>query len=376
MNTKIVNIIGGGYAGIEAALTLANLGVEVHLFNLPRPKPQQIENSQLNKRLLKELLSLQVSSLDDNNLTDLCLKNEKKLNKNAKIMIFDKKVSEISLYEPTIIATGNDTDEDFIDQLEDIVGKSHFVRYGSYFPEFKGRINGIRDGEYIYLPLSTMELENIRKFLCQFSSDKHTIEKYAKSGLQIFRAKVAKAELVKGKVYEHVLKLKKVSDAWRLFNFQTELKPEDQDRLFQMIEGLKNAKVTRYGRLEKFSHINSSSCLSPYLQSQAYPNIFFAGALLGVSGELEAIALGHLAALNLFNMLHELPFVTFPKASIVGQVLDKLFLNNGLKSEQILKSCDIIEKTQEDTSSLLKKFKENYNARISRHNDMCSKKRW
>ena len=30
---KVVNIIGGGYAGLEAALTLAKYGVSVHLFD-------------------------------------------------------------------------------------------------------------------------------------------------------------------------------------------------------------------------------------------------------------------------------------------------------------------------------------------------------
>lgn len=135
MKSNIVNIIGGGYAGGEAALTLSSYGVEVHLFDIYSPFENQIAVNENTKKLFRELQALGSAScaLADDNLVDLRLKIREKLEKDAKINIFNGKIGEISLNEPTIIATGSNTSDEFFSQIENIVGKNRAYKWQPIF---------------------------------------------------------------------------------------------------------------------------------------------------------------------------------------------------------------------------------------------------
>lgn len=378
MKNKVVNIIGGGYAGGEAALTLSGYGVEVHLFDIFSPFESQIKVDENTKRLFKELQALNSAScaLVDDNLIDLRQKMREKLENDPNIMLFDGKIGEISLSEPTIIATGSNTSDAFFQQIESIVGKGRAYRWQPIFPIFEN-LDLFKQNDLYYLPVKDEEIKQAQQFLKHFDSDEDCIEKWAYCGCELLKAKVFKPVFIDGKILHACLKFKKTEEGFVLQNFQTKLSQENQKRLFEIFSGLKDAKVVKYGDMKKCTFIAPASCVNVHLQSQNNQNLFFAGRLILVGGELEALVTGHLAALNVLNLIEGRGLVKYPTNTICGNIIDNLFTLQGFKQEQIDLNCDIIKGVNEiDAIKKLKKFKEDFDARVSWHNHLCSQKRW
>lgn len=378
MKSNIVNIIGGGYAGGEAALTLSSYGVEVHLFDIYSPFENQIAVNENTKKLFRELQALGSAScaLADDNLVDLRLKMREKLEKDAKINIFNGKIGEISLNEPTIIATGSNTSDEFFSQIENIVGKNRAYKWQPIFPVF-GNLKLIKQSERYFLPVKEEQVKEAQQFLKNFSCEEDCIEKWAACGAQLLKAKAFKPAVIDGKIFPACLKFKKTEEGFVLQNFQTKMPSEQQQKLFNIFDGLKEAQVIKFGDMQKCTFISPASCINIHLQSQSYSNIFFAGRLILVGGELEAIATGHLAALNVLNMIEGRGLVKYPAGTICGNIIAKLFSLQGFKQEQIDLNCDIIKDVnQSQAINKLTKFKEEFNARVSWHNHLCSQKRW
>ncbi len=87
----------------------------------------------------------------------------------------------------------------------------------------------------------------------------------------------------------------------RLFNlvgFQTNLKFNEQKRVFGMIPALKNADFVRYGVMHRNSFLNSPQLLSGSFRLKKQPDYWFAGQMTGVEGYMESAASGLLAGLN------------------------------------------------------------------------------
>lgn len=98
-----------------------------------------------------------------------------------------------------------------------------------------------------------------------------------------------------------VVQLRQDNGAATLFNmvgFQTHLKWGEQKRVFQMIPGLENAEIVRYGVMHRNTYVNSPQILLPTYQTKARENLFFAGQITGVEGYVESAAAGLLAGLN------------------------------------------------------------------------------
>ncbi len=90
---------------------------------------------------------------------------------------------------------------------------------------------------------------------------------------------------------------------WNLVGFQTRLKIPDQQRVFRLIPGLGQAEFLRYGSLHRNSYLNSPAALSPHLAPRDEPRLLFAGQLTGVEGYTESAATGLLAGINLARLL-------------------------------------------------------------------------
>lgn len=117
--------------------------------------------------------------------------------------------------------------------------------------------------------------------------------------------------------------------------------------------------------------------LNEFLQTKSRPNLFFAGSIIGTKNSFEAISTGHFTALNMLAYLNRQRYTTFPKNTLIGDMIDKLFSKKRFNLTEIASKYDIIKNIDEDVSKqLLTKFKEDFDARNAWHNDMCSKKRW
>ncbi len=373
---KVVNIIGGGYAGLEAALTLAKYGVSVHLFDAGVAEEQPLL---VDKTLKDELAALQVSLLE-------CLENgakiREKVYKNIEnlenLKFFPRKVGEISLSEPTIIATGGNTLQPLFSQIESVLGKVKCHHFQPQFPIVDGIENKVKcQNSNCVFPLSKEKVEGLVQAINYYRSDSQAdgLEKWARSGREMLRAKALRP-VVSDQVEYACVRLKKCDNGFIVQNFQTQLPENAQASIYRFLFG-EECKLVRPAGAVACTYINPNLALNEYLQAQSNPNLFFAGRIVMADGQLEAIATGHFVALNMLNYLHGRKFVKLPKGILLGKLIDKLFSQPAFNLTQTSVSCDII-KNENKTEALksLREFKEDYNARNAWYNDLCSKKRW
>lgn len=90
----------------------------------------------------------------------------------------------------------------------------------------------------------------------------------------------------------------KAGRMWSLVGFQTGLKWPEQKRLIQMIPGLENAEIVRYGVMHRNTYLNAPRLLGETLEFREAEGLYAAGVLAGVEGYLESAATGFLAGLN------------------------------------------------------------------------------
>jgi methylenetetrahydrofolate--tRNA-(uracil-5-)-methyltransferase len=83
---------------------------------------------------------------------------------------------------------------------------------------------------------------------------------------------------------------------WNMVGFQTKLKHGEQVRIFRTIPGLENAEFARLGGIHRNSFINSPRLLDQQLRLKSKPNVRFAGQITGCEGYVESAAVGILAA--------------------------------------------------------------------------------
>jgi methylenetetrahydrofolate--tRNA-(uracil-5-)-methyltransferase len=105
---------------------------------------------------------------------------------------------------------------------------------------------------------------------------------------------------------------------YNLVGFQTRLKWGEQTRVLRMLPGLENVEIVRYGVIHKNIFINSPSVLFPTFQSQARPDLFFAGQLTGVEGYVESAAAGLMAGANAARFLAGREMLVWPRESVMG----------------------------------------------------------
>ena len=90
---------------------------------------------------------------------------------------------------------------------------------------------------------------------------------------------------------------------WNLVGFQTRLRVGEQDRVFRLIPGLAEAEFLRWGSIHRNSYLNFPGTLTAWGSLKDRPDLLFAGQLTGVEGYTESASSGLLAAENLHRVL-------------------------------------------------------------------------
>jgi methylenetetrahydrofolate--tRNA-(uracil-5-)-methyltransferase len=114
----------------------------------------------------------------------------------------------------------------------------------------------------------------------------------------------------------------KLGTLYNMVGFQTRMKWGEQKRVLQMIPGLENADIVRYGVIHKNTFINSPLLLDSHLRLKAKPTVRFAGQVTGVEGYVESTAMGLLAGLMLAEEIRhgrDLPLP--PPTTMLGGLL-------------------------------------------------------
>ncbi len=110
--------------------------------------------------------------------------------------------------------------------------------------------------------------------------------------------------------------------AWNLVGFQTRLTWPEQKRIFaSCIPGLRGAEWIRLGQVHRNTFLDAPRALAPDGTLRSRPQVFCAGQITGVEGYVESAASGHLAARRALARVRGGAFVPPPGTTALGALL-------------------------------------------------------
>lgn len=347
----MINVIGGGLAGCEAAFQIAKRGVEVRLYDMKpgRKSPahsmdglcelvcsnsfrsDRVENAAgLLKAEMRKLGSLIMQSADNSSVAAggalavdraaFSAEVTKRLLQSG-VEIVSREILDLSeLYGTKIIATGPLTDGALAENIGKLTGEPLFF-YDATAPivaaesvdmtsAFVASRYGRGDGyincpmnkeEYLafYEALITAETAGQKDFEKNIFEGCMPIEAMAMRGVDTMRfgplKPVGLLDPRTGLTPYAVLQLRAEDNFNKNYNLvgcQTHLKWPEQKRVFGKIPALANAEFLRYGVMHRNSYINSPKLLDGRLRLKSDSKIFFAGQITGVEGYIESAACG------------------------------------------------------------------------------------
>lgn len=105
---------------------------------------------------------------------------------------------------------------------------------------------------------------------------------------------------------------------YNIVGFQTHLTWPEQRRVFALIPGLENLKITRYGVMHRNSYLSSPVVLKETYQSKKRDDLVFAGQLTGVEGYVESCASGLIAGINMALYMQGKEPICFGNTCVMG----------------------------------------------------------
>lgn len=378
---KTVNVIGAGLAGCEATYQLIKRGFNVKLYEMRPVKETGAHETDKFAELvcsnslradglgnavgvLKEemriLDSLIMKAADGTRvpaggalavdrddfsgyITDF-------LESHPQVEIIREEIVEIP-EGPTILASGPLTSESLAEELKKLTGEEFFYFYDAPAPiidkdsidfdkvYLKSRYD---KGEAAYLncPMTEEEYNQWHEALVSaevltpkdfekgvFFEGCMPIEVMAKRGIQTVlfgpMKPVGLEDPKTGKTPHAVVQLRQDNAAASLYNivgFQTSLKWPEQKRIIQMIPGLENAEIVRYGVMHKNSFVNSPTFMKPTYQTKKRDDLFLAGQITGVEGYVESASSGMVAGINMAKYLSDAELIEFSPQTAIGSL--------------------------------------------------------
>lgn len=378
-----VKIIGAGLAGSEAALQLADRGVEVELVEM---RPHRMTPAHHTGDFAELVCSNSLKSLDGSSAAGT-LKYElvcmgSRLIREAfaaaipagKALAVDRgvfagRVTEllrnhpnIHLVQqeqqgvpdgPAIVATGPLTADALADEIRQLLGGDFMSFYDAAAPVvaadsidmqrvFAQSRYGKGGDDYLNAPFDRQQYEAFMQELLnadrvilkdferkELFSACQPVEEIARTGMDALRygplKPVGLADPVTGKRPWAVVQLRRENaqgTAYNLVGFQTNLKHAEQDRVFRMIPGLEQAEFLRYGVMHRNTFIDAPRALTPTFEAKAHPGLRFAGQITGTEGYCEAIASGLYVALATYADISGVEFPLPPVDSLFGSLVE------------------------------------------------------
>ncbi|NLL74624.1 MAG: methylenetetrahydrofolate--tRNA-(uracil(54)-C(5))-methyltransferase (FADH(2)-oxidizing) TrmFO, partial [Erysipelothrix sp.] len=362
MKKAQVRVVGAGLAGSEAAYQLAKRGYVVELVEM---RPVKMTPAHVSEGFAELVCSNSFRSDDLKNavgllkeemriLDSIIIRNGDKnripagsalavdrvgfsdqvsaeIKSMDNIIIRNEEMTELDDL-PTIIATGPLTSDAFSKHLMGLLGQEELYFYDAIAPIVsvdginfdiayrKSRYDKGNGDDYINCPMDRDQYEAFHRAVLEseqapmreFEDIKvfegcMPVEEMAVRGpktLLFGPMKPVGLEKPDGTRPHAVVQLRQDDAAGSLYNlvgFQTRLKWGDQKKVIQMIPGLENVEIVRYGVMHRNTFIKSPLVLNKHFQAKETPHVFFAGQISGVEGYVESAGSGLVAALNMFN---------------------------------------------------------------------------
>ena len=378
-----VRVLGAGLAGCEAALWLAEKGVEVELFE---QKPARKSPAHKSENFAELVCSNSLKADRPDSASGL-LKAEMDLlgshilpvarkvrvaaggalavdrdafsagvtqlvESQPGITVVRKEVTELDESLPTLVATGPLTDGALAAAIAEVTGGDELSFYDAAAPIvtaesldmsriFAASRYGRGEADYLNCPFNKEEYEAFhaalvaaeRAELHEFDGNLTVyegcmpIEVMAGRGADTMRfgplRPVGLVDPATGHRPWANVQLRRENEAGTLYNivgFQTNLKFGEQKRVFSMIPGLANAEFARYGVMHRNTFLNSPRLLDQGLRLKGHENLWFAGQITGFEGYMESAACGLLAARSLWAALNGRSYEAPPADTMLGQL--------------------------------------------------------
>lgn len=113
-------------------------------------------------------------------------------------------------------------------------------------------------------------------------------------------------------------------DEWYLQGFSTSMPTYVQEEMVHSLEGLENAKITKYAYAIEYDAINPIQ-IKPSLENKILENLFTAGQINGTSGYEEAAGQGLIAGINAaLKLQNKEPLILKRNEAYIGVLIDDL----------------------------------------------------
>ncbi len=376
-----VNIIGAGLAGSEAAWQLAKRGINVRLFEM-RPVKQTPAhhtdkfaelvcsnslraNTLTNavgvlKEEMRMLDSVIIGSADACAVPaggalavdrhEFAARVTEQVKQHPNVTVIHEEVTDIP-EGPTIIATGPLTSEALSEKLKELTGEEYLYFYDAAAPILEKESIDMEKvylksrydkGEAAYLNCPMTEEEFNRFYEALISAETAPMKEFEKEiffeGCMPIEAMANRGKKTMlfgpmkpvgledprtGKRPFAVVQLRQDDAAGTLYNivgFQTHLKWGPQKEVIQLIPGLENAEIVRYGVMHRNTFINSPKVLKATYQFKTRSDLFFAGQMTGVEGYVESAASGLIAGINAARLVLGQEALEFPHETAMGSM--------------------------------------------------------
>lgn len=386
-SNKRISVVGGGLAGSECALQLADMGYEVDLYEMrsqtmteahktgnlaelvcsnsfgslsegSAPAQLKWEAQALGSHILKAAIHAQVPAgqalgmdreVFSKTVTDM-------VKANPKITLHSELIVSLEqIPRPAVIATGPLTHPQLAESLQNHFGDEFLYFFDAIAPiidtdsinmEIAWKADRYDKGtaDYINCPLDKeqylnliQEITNARKIepknfeTTAFFEGCMPIETMVERGPDTPRFGPMKPVGLKnprtGREMYAVVQLRqdnKEATAFNMVGFQTRMAYGEQTRVFKMIPGLENAEFLKLGSIHRNLFINSPKRLNKDLSSQKDPWLFFAGQITGVEGYFESTSIGLLVARFLDQKLRNGEATLPPRDSMMGSLMEAI----------------------------------------------------
>ena len=377
---QMINVIGGGLAGVEAAWQAAKLGALVKLYEM-RPI-QQTPAHRTDK--LAEIVCSNSLKTDEPGTAPYLLKEElrrggslvmdaaaatrvpagaalsvdrikfaemitERIENHPNVEIVREEVKSIPDDGVSIIATGPLTSDALTAEIMRFTGDDQLYFYDAIAPivaadsidmsiAFKAARYDKGGDDYINCPMDRDQYDTFINELLAAKSvplkrfeETHwfesclPIEEIARRGPETLRFGPMKPKGLRhpktGEEPHACVQLRQenlMADAFGLVGFQNHLRYGEQERVLKLIPGLEHAEFLQFGQIHRNTFINSPKILNETLATKANAKLFFAGQITGVEGYVESVATGWLAGLNAVRTLNDQPLLTAPQTSAIG----------------------------------------------------------
>jgi methylenetetrahydrofolate--tRNA-(uracil-5-)-methyltransferase len=375
-----VVIIGGGFAGVEAAWQAARLGARVRLYEM-RPVKQTpahrtdklaeivCSNSLKSDEpgsapyLLKEELRRAGSlvmeaaaatrvpagaalAVDRHTFAELITQ---RIENDPGIEIIREEVTSIREGDITVIATGPLSSEALTFEIMKLTGSDQLYFYDAIAPivaadsidtqvAFRAARYDKGGDDYLNCPFDRDQYVRFYEALIEANSvplqrfeetrwfeSCLPIEELARRGVDTLRFGPMKPVGLRnprsGREPYAAVQLRQenlMADAYSLVGFQNHLRYGEQARVLRLIPGLENAEFLQFGQIHRNTYICSPHVLAATMQMRDRPHIFFAGQITGVEGYVESVAMGWLAGVNAARMASGQGLIEAPPLSATG----------------------------------------------------------